>query len=132
MLPQNPSPFLNTYIATPVFRNFDLSCLFTFLQNNNDNDNNNNNLFNSNNKSERKRAFSQKNTTSTTAEFEDEMLIKALRNRAVSPWSWELFELIRKREPSSMKLMHHWLYLVTRAYPKCMQILSCEFFSTFR
>ena len=63
---------------------------------------------------------------------EDEAIIKALQNNVLSPWDWELFETIRKKEPSSMKLMHHWLYLVTRAFPKCLHMLGCEFISTFR
>merc|ERR1712150_366454 len=125
----------------------------------NNNNNNNNNLFNSNNVSERRKrkglhipgakydnsttfGTSAGTTSGSTSGFgttsgntidsEDEMIINALRRKILSPWNWKLFETIRIKQQSSMKLMHHWLYLVNRAFPECLQVLGCEFFNTFR
>ena len=71
-------------------------------------------------------------TSGNTIDSEDEMIINALRRKILSPWNWKLFETIRIKQQSSMKLMHHWLYLVNRAFPECLQVLGCEFFNTFR
>merc|ERR1712150_430982 len=71
-------------------------------------------------------------TSGNTINSEDEKIIDALRRKILSPWNWKLFEIIRKKQQSSLKLMHHWLYLVNRAFPECLQVLGCEFFNTFR